>query len=98
MQQIAVKAWRFRLFPSDPMPDFEATYFINSTGNFSVNDELFSGNDLPIQWWNYVTNSEGKRWISFWSGGENFDIIDDDQSAVAIPFFEEHFKHLIRDK
>lgn len=90
MQQIAVKAWRFRLFPSDPIPDFEATYFINSDGKFSVNDDFFKGADIAIQSWKYTINNEGKRWITFWSGGESFDIIDENQSSIAIPFFELH--------
>jgi len=97
MEQIAIKAWRFKLLPSDPIPDFEATYFINSNGNYSVNDEMFSANDGPIQHWNYTTNKEGKKWINFWSGMESFDIIDDEQSAIAIPFFEKHLKKLYRE-
>ena len=87
MEQIAVNAWRFRLFPSDPMPDFEATYFLNSDGKFSVNSEFFHAEHAPIQWWQYNTNKEGKSWISFWCGGESFDITDEAQDSIAKPFF-----------
>ena len=97
MEQIAVKAWRFRVLPSDPMPDFEATYFIDSRGNFSVNSEFFKTDQAPIQWWQVTNTSSGKKWITFWCGGENFDVTDEEQGSIATPFFEKHFKHLKRE-
>ena len=96
MEQIAVKAWRFRILPSDPMPDFEATYFIDSNGNFSVNSEFFKAEQAPIQWWQYTHTSKGARWLTFWCGGENFDITDDDQNSIATAFFEKNLSHLER--
>lgn len=98
MEQIAVKAWRFRVFPSDPMPDFEATYFINSNGEFSVNSEFFRVDRVSLQWWQYTTNKSGKRWITFWCGGESFDITEDHQSSIATPFFENHLSHLLKNE
>lgn len=94
MEQIAVKAWRFRFLPSDPMPDFEATYFINSNGNFSVNSEFFTADQVTMRYWEVTTNKDGKKWVTFMAGGETFDIID--ESDIAIPFFEEHLKHLFK--
>ena len=88
MEQIAVKAWRFRLFPSDPRPDFEATYFINSDGTYSVNSEYFFAEQAQIQWWKYTMIKGEKKWITFSGGGDSFDIPDEDQDSIARPFFE----------
>ncbi len=82
--------------PSDPLPDFEATYFIDSTGQFSVNSDYFKAEQAPLQWWQYTTTNAGKKWITFWCGGENFDITEEEQSSVATPFFEKHLAHLRR--
>lgn len=98
MEQIAVKAWRFRLLPSDPIPDFEATYFIDSKGNFSVNSDYFKAEQAPVQWWQFTDTSRGERWLTFWCGGENFDITDPDQNSIAVPFFQAHLSHLERVK
>jgi hypothetical protein len=98
MEQIAINAWRFRLFPSDPMPDFEATYFMNSDGKFSVKSEFFHAEQAPIQWWKYTINSADKKWITFWCGGESFDITEEDQDSIARPFFEKHLMHLLRQE
>lgn len=57
-------------------------------------NEFYSANNAPLDWWQFTTNNEGKMWITFWSGGENFDIIDDDQNSIAMPFFERHFTKL----
>ena len=96
MEQIAVKAWRFSLFPSDPRPDFEATYFINSDGKFSVNSEYFFAEQAQIQWWKYTTVKEEKKWITFSGGGDSFDIPDEDQDSIARPFFEKYLKESMR--
>jgi hypothetical protein len=80
------------------MPDFEATYFIDSKGYFSVNSEFFRAEQATIQWWQLTETSRGDRWLTFWCGGENFDISDQDQSAIAFPFFEKHLSHLERKK
>jgi len=97
MEQIAVKAWRFRLFPSDPMPDFEATFFINSDGKYSVNSEYFSAEQASIQWWKYTMVKGEKKWIFFSIGGINFDITEEDQDSIARPFFEKHLKDSMRE-
>ena len=96
MEQIALRAWRFRLFPSDPRPDFEATYFINSDGKYSVNSEYFFAEQAQIQWWKYTMIKGEKKWITFSGGGDSFDIPDEDQDAIARPFFEEYLKDLMR--
>jgi hypothetical protein len=96
MEQIAVIAWRFKLLPSDPMPSFEATYFINSDGTFSANDKWFTANNAHISQWDYMTNKEGKKLVNFYCGGESFTITDDEQSSIATPFFEKHLKSLYR--
>jgi hypothetical protein len=97
MEQIAVKAWRFKVLPSDPLPNFEAIYFIDSEGKFSVNSEFFHADQAKMGWWEYTTNTAGKKWISFWCGGESFDITDEDQDSIARPFFQKHLMNLMRD-
>ena len=92
-----MKAWRFRLFPSDPRPDFEATYFIDSDGKYSVNSEFFFAEHAQIQSWKYIIIKGEKKWISFSAGGDSFDITDESQDLLARPFFEKHFMHLKRE-
>jgi hypothetical protein len=96
MEQIAIKAFHFSLMPGVGMPDFDATYFINSNGKFTVNHSVLSETDMPISKWYLTNTSSGKTWLCFVSVGEPFYIVEKDQIDIAKPFFKKHLKHLFQ--
>lgn len=76
------------------MPDFEATYFINSDGKFTVNHNILSATDMPISKWYFTNSKGGETWLSFVSVGQTFDIVEEEQVKIAKPFFERNLKNL----
>lgn len=76
------------------MPDFEATYFINSNGKFTVNHSVLAETDMPISKWYFTNTKEGKTWLSFVSVGQTFDVIEEEQIDIAKPFFERNLMNL----
>ena len=92
MEQIAVEAEYFNLFPSGGwMPDFVGTFFIDSNATVSLNHEVLSLNSAELSFWNRMGKSKaGVQGVNFFLAGESFLIINDDALAIAIPFFEKH--------
>jgi len=98
MEQIAVEAEYFNLFPSGGwMPDFVGTFFIGSNATVSLNHEVLSLNSAELSFWNRMGKSKsGVQGINFFIAGESFLIIDDNALAVAIPFFEKYLTDKFR--
>ena len=98
MEQIAVEAEYFNLFPSGGwMPDFVGTFFISSNATVSLNHEVLSLNSAELGFWNRMGKSKsGVQGVNFFIAGESFLIIDDNALAVAIPFFEKHLSSKFR--
>ena len=78
------------------MPSFEATFFINSDGTFSVNHVLRAEN-VKISKWKMRNYSDGRPYLAFVSAGTTFDISDSDHLEIAMNFFQKYMSHLLQD-
>ena len=90
MSQIAVEAEYFNVLPGGGwMPDFDGTFFIDSTGHVSLNHEVLTLNSTEMSSWENLGKSpSGTPGINMWIAGESFLIIKDDALEIAKPFFE----------
>ena len=78
------------------MPSFEATFFINSDGTFSVNSVLKAEN-VKISKWKLRNYSDGRPYLAFVSAGTTFDISDPDHLGIAKNFFQNYLAHLFQE-
>lgn len=95
MQQIAVKGNHFKVMEFG-MPSFEATFFINSDGTFSVNSILRAEN-VKISKWKLRNYSDGRPYLAFVSAGTTFDISDSSHFEIAKQFFQEYLGRLFQE-
>jgi hypothetical protein len=98
MEQIAIEAEYFNLLPGGGwMPDFTGTFFVDSTGQVSLNHEVLTLNLAKMSYWENLGKSKnGVPGINMWIAGENFLIINDDALSISKPFFEKHLTSLFK--
>jgi hypothetical protein len=95
VEQIAVKGSHFQIMEFG-MPSFEATFFINSDGTFSVNSVLRAEN-VKISHWKLRQYTDGRPYLSFVSAGTTFDISEVGHLDIAKNFFQKYLSHLFRN-
>lgn len=98
MEQIAIEAEYCNIFPSGGwMPDFTGIFFVDSTGQVSLNHEVLTLNSVKMSYWENLGKSKnGVPGINMWIAGENFLIIKDDALAISEPFFEKHLTSMFK--
>ena len=95
MEQIAVLGNHRRIWDFG-MPSFEATFFINSDGTYSVNSILKAEN-VRIASWGISEFTTGKPYLKFVAAGTTFDISQGGHLEIAKGFFDKHLKHLYKE-
>lgn len=95
MKQIAVKGNHFQIMQFG-MPSFEATFFINSDGTYTVNSILRAEN-VKISHWKLRKYTDGRPYLAFVAAGTTFDISDLDHFELAKAFFQQHLNHLFKE-
>ena len=94
LEQIAVKASYLNLLPSGAgLPNFEGVFYINSDGTIFLNHDELRIDGLPFSFWKFTQTIDGKNWLTFFMGGESFDITNEEYLQIAIPFFQKHFSN-----